>query len=122
MTTMMLRNDRDWLLESLHDARFELDELIPVTTDAARLDEIEAEIDTITGQIRRIRRKQIKELTAAMLADPQVQADIDEIRKGTADVRKMVEKIDTVTDRLKSVQKLVKRAIGPIDKLVEFLL
>ncbi|MEM9062345.1 MAG: hypothetical protein AAGD13_17945 [Pseudomonadota bacterium] len=121
MSTQKLKNDQGTLLDSLFDGRFELEEELLTASDQNRIDALDAEIDRITKQIRRIRGKRIKDLTDSMLNDPQVKADFETIRKGTVDVRKEADRIQQAADRLKSVKKMVDKAIKPIDKIIGFL-
>ena len=120
MTTRKLENDRKTLLEKvLYPSRDTLACKHRHETDEHRLKEIDAEMDRVSAKIQEIIDGQIKELTDAMLADPDVQKDMKEIRKGTKEAKEASAAVKQATDKLKAVKKAVDKTIKPIDQLVK---
>ena len=121
MTTRKLENDRETLLEKvLFPSQVTLAREKRHETDERRLKEIDAELDQIFAKIDEIIDEQIKELTDYMLADPEVQKDMKEIRKGTKDAKEASKAVKQATDKLKAVKKAVDKTIKPIEQFAKF--
>ena len=121
MTTRKLENDRKTLLvEVLLPSQETLDCIRSATRDEHLRREIDAELGRISTKIQEILDQQIKELTDDMLADPDVQKHMKQIRKGTKEAKEASEAVKQATDKLTAAKNAVDKAIKPIDQLVKF--
>ena len=121
MTTRKLENDRTTLLEKvLFPSQVTLARKKRNETDEDHLKEIDAEMDRVFAKIDEIIDEQIKKLTNDMLADPSVQKDMKEIRKGTREAKEASEAVKQATDQLKAVKKAVDETFKPIEQLAKF--
>lgn len=121
MTTRKLENDRETLLNKvLFPSLVTLASENRQVTDKRRLREIDAEMDRVLAEINKIIEVQIKKLTDDMLADPDVQKDMGEIRKGTKKAKESSEAVKEAADKLKAVKKAVNKTIEPIKQLGKF--
>ena len=122
MTTRTLENYRKTLLEKvLFPSQVTLAREKRHETDEHRLKEIDVEMDQVFAKIDQIIEAQIKELTDHMLADQDVQKDMEEIRKGTKEAKESSEAAKQATDKLKAVKMAVDKTTKPIEQLAQFL-
>lgn len=121
MTTRKLRNDHRTLLdEVLYPSQVTLALEKRYATDRRRLKEIDAEIERVLKKIDELINKQIKILTVEMLADPDVQKQMREIRKGTKEAKEASKAVNAATNKLKAVKETVDKTVKPIEQLVDF--
>ena len=121
MTRRKLENDRETLLAKvLLPSQVTLALEKRHETDKHRLREIDAELDQVFAKIVEIIDKRIQELTHDMLADPQVQKDMKEIREGTKEAKEASDAVKQATDKLTAVKMAVEKTIKPIEQLAIF--
>ena len=118
MMNRKLENDRKALLEKvLYPSLVTLFRKQKNETDKQRLNAIDAEMDRVFTKIDEIIDMQIEELTDDILSDPDVQKDMEEIRKGTREAKKASEEVRQEIDKLTAVKKAVDKTTRPIEQL-----
>lgn len=121
MTTRKLKNDRNNLLhEVLYPCQKTLAHEKTLETNQHRLLKIYAELEQIDAKIAGILDKQIKDLTADMLNDPNVQKDMKEIRKATKEARDASKEVKNAANKVKAVKRTMKKTSRAIKKLATF--
>ncbi|MEM0988357.1 MAG: hypothetical protein AAGK00_05710 [Pseudomonadota bacterium] len=121
MTTKKLENDRDSLLDGLFRAQHALLVALQGQTDPGKRAEINAELDRVMGLIDEIIDADIKQLTDDFIADPQVQADVKQIRDATKEVKKVAAELEAKKKDLEKIKKAIDKIIKPLEKLAKFV-